>query len=219
MQNQGVRSERDLIAALGPPLLGARRLQPEAVRVLARQLLEHWFAPGRALLPVVGAAAGAGRSSLAASLATELAANGARTLLIDADFRAPSLHRRFAVREREGLADFLQGRGVRLFACGENLAVLVAGRVRADPLELLCASRLPRFLGAAARPFRAIVVDTPAAERGPDLEMFAALAGGALLVVRPGEKAVRLAGLRARLARCRARLVGAVFSPPVTKVA
>src|SRR4051794_26168261 len=214
MQNRGVRSERDLVAALGAPLLGARRLQPEAVRALAQQLLQHWFVPGRALLPVVGARAGAGRSALAAGLAAELAASGARTLLIDADFRSPSLHRRFALQREGGFADLLDGRGVRLVACRENLAVLVAGRVREDPLELLSRARLRRFLGAAARPFRAILVDTPAAERGPDLEMFAALAGGALMVVRPGEDAARLVGLRARLARVKARVVATVFSAP-----
>jgi len=214
MRNRGVRSESDLLAALGAPLLAARRLQPEAVRVLARQLLVHWFTPGRALLPVVGTRAGAGRSSLAAGLATELATNGVRTLLIDADFRSPSQHLRFALGRDGGFADLLEGRGVRLAACRDNLAVLVAGRVREDPLELLSRARLRRFLGAAARPFRAILVDTPAAERGPDLEMFAALAGGALLMVRPGEDAARLSRLRLRLARLRARVVAAIFSPP-----
>jgi Mrp family chromosome partitioning ATPase len=214
MQNRGVRSERDLIAALGTPLLAARRLQPEAVRPLARQLVEHWFASGRALLPVVGARAGAGRSALAASLATELAAGGARTLLIDADFRAPSQHRRFATAREGGFADFLGGRGMRLAACRDNLAVLAAGRVRDDPLELLSRARLQSFVRAAARQFDAVLVDTPAAERGPDLEMFAALAGGALLVVRPGEDARRLVRLRSRLARVRARVVATVFSAP-----
>jgi Mrp family chromosome partitioning ATPase len=56
-----------------------------------------------------------------------------------------------------------------------------------------------------------VLVDTPAAARGPDLEMFAALAGGALLVLRPGEDAARLARLQRRLARCNARLVATVF--------
>src|SRR5438128_1903184 len=84
--------------------------------------------------------------------------------------------------------------------------------VREDPLDLLSRQRLRHFLGAAARPFRVVLIDTPAAERGPDLEMFAALAGGALLVVRPGEDAARLARLRRRLTRCAARPVATVFN-------
>src|SRR5205814_2788354 len=139
-------------------------------------------------------------------------AMGQRTLLIDADLRSPTLHHKFSIANTGGLADFLDGRGVRLAACGENLAVLAAGSVREDPLELLSRDRLRQFLGAAARPFRVVLADTPAAARGPDLEMFAALAGGALLVVRKGEDASRLASLRRRLTRCAARPVAAVFN-------
>ena len=211
-----VRSERELLDVIGPPLLAARPLRPEALRALSRQLLEHWFNGSRTLLPVISVGARDGRSSLAAELAETFAAMGERTLLIDADFRSPSLHQKFSLKNTGGLADLLDGRDVRLAAihgkCGSNLAVLVAGAVREDPLELLSRQRLRHFLGAAARPFRVVLIDTPAAERGPDLEMFAALAGGALLVVRPGEDAARLARLRRRLTRCAALPVATVFN-------
>jgi len=211
-----VRSERELLEVFGPPLLAARPFRPEALRALSRQLLEHWFNGSRTLLPVISVGAKDGRTSLAAELAETFAAMGERTLLIDADFRSPSLHEKYSLKNSGGLADLLDGRGVRLAACRENLAVLVAGAVREDPLELLSRERLRHFLGAAARPFRVVLIDTPAAERGPDLEMFAALAGGALLVVRPGEDAARLARLRRRLTRCAARPVAAVFNHSAT---
>jgi len=207
-----IRSERELNAVFGEPILAARPLVPEALRALGQQLLAYWFNGSRSLLPVISARAQDGRSSLAAELARTLAAMGVRTLLIEADLRSPSQHHRFAIGNKGGLADFLDGRGVRLAACGENLAVLAAGKVREDPLELLSRDRLRRFLAAAARPFRAVIADTPAASRGPDHEMFSALAGGALVVIRKGEDARRLAGLRRRLARCAARPVAAVFN-------
>jgi Mrp family chromosome partitioning ATPase len=207
-----VRSERELLAVIGEPLLAARPRRPEALRALGLQLLEHWFNGSRTLLPVVSVGARDGRTSLAVELAQTLAAMGQRTLLIDADFRSPSLHVKYSLQNTGGLADLLDGRDVQLAACRENLAVLVAGTVREDPLELLSRERLRHFLGAAARPFRVVLIDTPAAARGPDLEMFAALAGGALLVVRPGEDAARLARLRRRLTRCAAQPVATVFN-------
>lgn len=207
-----VRTERDLVPVLGNPLLAARPLQPEALRALARQLLDHWFTGERKLMPVVSAGKGDGRSSLAAQLAIVFAEMGERTLLIDADFRSPSLHRTFGLKNKGGLADLLDERPVQLAACRENLAVLVAGAVREDPLELLSRPRLLNFLEAAARPFSVVLIDTPAAESGPDLELFAALAGGALLVLQPGEDAARLARLRRRLTHCAARPVVAVFN-------
>jgi Mrp family chromosome partitioning ATPase len=211
-----VRSERDLIKVVGQPLLAARPLRPEALRALSHQLLEHWFNGRHTLLPIISVGAKDGRTSLAAELAEMFAAMGERTLLIDADFRSPALHQRYSLENTGGLADLLDSRAVRLAACRENLAVLVAGSVREDPLELLSRSRLRHFLQAAARPFRVVLIDTPAAERGPDLEMFAALAGGALIVVRPGEDAAGLSRLRRRLTHCAARPVVTVFNHPST---
>jgi Mrp family chromosome partitioning ATPase len=202
-----VRSESDLIAALGPSHFGARPLQREGVRTLAEQLLEHW----RSLVPVISPRAGEGRTALAIALARKLAALGARTLLVDADLRRPSIHERLGVPNERGLADLLEGRDVRLAPVEANLAVLPAGRSREYPLELLSRPRLRQFFQAAARPFRAVVIDTPAAARGPDFEIFAALAGGALVVVRPGEDARVLSRLARRLAFCRARPITALF--------
>ena len=211
-----VRSEVELLAVIGEPLLAARPWRPEALRALSHQLLEHWFDGSRTLLPVVSVGAQDGRTSLAAELAEAFAAMGERTLLVDADFRAPSLHRRYSLPNSGGLADLLDGRGVCLPSCRENLSVLIAGEVREDPLELLSRDRLRTFLSAAAGTFRVVLIDTPAAARGPDHEMFAALAGGALLVVRKGEDAVRLTRLRRGLARCRARPVATVFTTRAT---
>jgi protein-tyrosine kinase len=213
-RSRRVRSERELLAAIGNPLLAARPASPAALRALAQQLLEYWFIRGRTLLPIISAAAGCGSTRLVADLARRFAAMGERTLVIDADFRAPGIHAAFRLPNRRGLADLLDGRDVQMAACAQNLAVLVAGSVREDPLELLSRPRLRHFLSAAARPFRVVLIDTPAAERGPDLEMFAALASGALLVVRPGEDGARLARLRKRLARCAAQPVATVFSTP-----
>jgi hypothetical protein len=207
-----VRIERELVPLLGNPLLAARPARPDALRALARQLGDHWFGAGRKLLPIVSAGQGDGRSSVAVQLARQFAQMGVRTLLVDADFRSPSVHRSFRLPNQRGLGDLLVDRPVQLAAVEENLAVLVAGQLTDDPLELLSRPRLMNFLRAAARPFDVVLIDTPAAERGPDHEIFAALAGGALLVVRPGEDASRISRLRQRLTFCRARPVATVFN-------
>ena len=204
----GRRAEKDFVAALGQPLLAARPLRAETGSAQAEQLLAHWFSRRR-LLPVVSAARGEGRTGLALELARRLAALGVRTLLVDGDLRAPRLHRAFRLKNDHGLADFLAGREVRLTQCGDNLAVLVAGRAPTEPLELLASPRLPPFLRASAARFGAVVIDTPAAERGPDLQIFAALAGGALIVARHHGADVRaLSRLRRRLAEASAQVVG-----------
>jgi receptor protein-tyrosine kinase len=209
-QRIGLRSENELLVALGAPLLAARPLAP---RDLSRQLLAHWFGCGRAVLAVVSPEKRDGGTGAAAELARAFAAMGEPTLLIDADLRAPTLHRAFGLRNRAGLADFLEGRQTRLARCADNLSVLVAGRASADPLELISRERLRHLLVAAAKRYRVVLIDTPAAARGPDLQLFAAFAGGALVVTTRGMEASRLERLRDLLAYARARVVGTVFSP------
>ena len=91
---EGVRSERELIATLGMPIVAAR---PLAAADLARQLSAHWFDCGRPVLAVVSAETGDNGTQVAAELARALARRGEPTLLIDADFRDPSLHRAFGL--------------------------------------------------------------------------------------------------------------------------
>jgi len=202
------RCEKDFVMALGQPLLAARPLRAETQVAQAEQLVTHWFSHRR-LLPVVSAARGEGRTRLALELAHRLASLGVRTLLVDGDLRAPKLHRAFRLENDRGLAEFLAGREVRLTQCGENLAVLVAGRPAAHPLELLASPRLPPLLRASATRFGAIVIDTPPAERGPDLQIFAALAGGALVLARRQRAGARaLSHLRRHLRESSARVVG-----------
>ena len=204
------RSEKDLVGTLGVPIVAAR---PLAAPQLARQLLTHWFGRGRPVLAVVSAEPGDGAARVAAELARACAASGEPTLLIDADFRAPALHRAFGVQNRAGLADFLDGRKTGLAQCGENLEVLVAGRSRQDPLELLSRSRMQGLLATAAKRYRVVLVHTPAAARGPDLQLSAAFAGGALVVTRFSTEISALERLRELLAFCRARVVGTVVNP------
>src|SRR6185436_19247326 len=211
LMNRELRGEKDLVAAIGHPLLAARPLRVETGAAQAELLLNHWFSLRR-LLPVVSAARGEGRTRLALDLARGLAARGVRTLLIDGDLRSPRLHSAFRLPNRHGLADFLSGREVRLTQCGEKLALLAAGRSPAEPLEALASPRLAPLLRAAATRFGAIVIDTPAARRGPDLQIFAALAGGALVVARQcGSDPRGLAGLRRILRDCSAQVVGVLL--------
>jgi Mrp family chromosome partitioning ATPase len=211
-QRRPVRCESELIHALGSPLLAARPLTPEALERLCRQLLEHWFSPKRRLLAITSPDPGDGRSRLAAELARGFAELGVSTLLIDADLRAPAQHRIFCLPNRWGLAGFLGGGTPKPAAITPKLSVLLAGSSRADPLELLSRPRLGAMLEEAARRFEVVLIDTPAAARGPDFEIFAAHAGGALVLARKdAADAASLERLNAALKRCSTRLVATVL--------
>ena len=92
---------KELIAAWDPfhPVV-------EELRAVRTQLLMRWFNPGagRRTLAITSPCAREGRSFIAANLAVVFSQLGQRTLLIDADFRAPRQQSIFNISDRFGLS-------------------------------------------------------------------------------------------------------------------
>lgn len=160
----------------------------EELRGLMTQLMIHWFATGRRVLTVVSPDIGEGRSYVAANLAVLFSQLGQRTLLIDADLRRPRQHRIFDMPDRLGLTTILAGRGgrsaVARVAGFSRLALLPAGALPPNPLELLSRPVLGRLLKELQGEFDVILIDTPPARHYADTQSIAFRAGGALMVTR-----------------------------------
>ena len=87
----------------------------EELRALRTQLLMRWSKAEvkHRMLAIVSPGPNEGRSYVAANLAVAFSQLGERTLLIDADLRAPRQHLIFNVSDRVGLAAVLSGRADR----------------------------------------------------------------------------------------------------------
>lgn len=210
-------NERALVQALGSPLLAVRPLREAAVRGLCRQLLDHWLQRGRTLLPVVSAQRGEGRTYSAAQLAAGFAALGEKTLLIDADFRSPRQQGIFNIADRFGLSSVLSGRADLSVAAPvaglTGLAVLPAGPVPPNPLELLSRPSFAALLAKAQQEYDVILIDTPPATEYADAQSIAFRAGDVMLVsrrditrVEDTERAVK------ELSDASARIVGTLMN-------
>jgi polysaccharide biosynthesis transport protein len=218
-----VRSETELAQALGAPVASVlprarsdargMRAQAEALSDLALRLKENAAQGSGRVLAVVGACPEEGRSFLASRLGASFAELGEPTLLIDVDLRAPHLHALFGVENQSGLAEFLSGARVKPVRVRENLWLMPAGEARREPMELLGTERFATLLGEAGRRFGMVLLDTPAAAHGRELERIAALAGGVLVVARRGRiRGADLEALRTALRRASARVLGAVLN-------
>ncbi|MCW5603383.1 MAG: chain length determinant protein tyrosine kinase EpsG [Burkholderiales bacterium] len=205
---------------LGPELIVAHEpfdAQAEALRDLRTQLLLQWLDPGRKVLAIVSAMARDGRSYLAANLAVAFAQLGEKTLLIDADLRVPRQHRIFGLPNAVGLAQVLSGRAgaevMERISYFENLALLSAGAVPPNPLELLSRRDFVHFLEKARKDYAVILVDTPAAARGSDARMVSARSDGVLMVARQHQtKITELDALRRAVTEGGAQVVGTVLN-------
>lgn len=159
-----------------------------------------------------------GKTFLAANLAVALAQRGGRTVVVDADLRGPRLHEVFELPPGLGLSGVLGGRVavpdvLRPVAGVAGLAVLPAGHVPPNPLELLERPAFAQLLAALQARFDHVVVDTAAAAWGADPFAVADRCSGALLVARRDH--VTMAALQtlvATLGEGPARLAGLVMN-------
>jgi capsular exopolysaccharide synthesis family protein len=142
------------------------------------------------IVHVVSAAEGEGKSCVSAHLATAMALDGKRTLLIDADMRRPSIHKYFRYASNAaGLAEVLTGQ-VELESVThqitevEGLTVLPAGGSVPNPVELLGSQKMHRLTVELRDYYDIIIVDSPPVAAMADALVLTGLADGSLFVVR-----------------------------------
>jgi len=162
----------------------------EELRGVRTQLLIRWFNPsaGRRILAITSSCAREGRSFVTANLAVVFSQLGQRTLVIDADFRAPRQQAIFNVSDRFGLSSVLSGRS-DLSAAGPiagltGLAVLPAGPLPPNPLELLSRASFAALLAKAQSEYDVILIDTPPVVEYSDACAITFRASDALMISR-----------------------------------
>src|SRR5688500_11530778 len=201
---------KELIAAWDPfhPVV-------EELRTVRTQLLIRWFNPGagRRTLCITSPGAREGRSFIAANLAVSFSQLGQRTLLIDADFRAPRQQSIFNVPDRFGLSSALSGRADLSAAAPvtglAGLSVLPAGPLPPNPLELLSRGSFAGLLAKAQSEYDLILVDTPPANEYADAQSIVHRAGDALLLSRKDQTRMQETERAVKdLADAGARIVG-----------
>jgi receptor protein-tyrosine kinase len=191
----------------------------EALRALRNQLMWRWFdtAKERRALAITSAESGDGRSFLAANLAVVFSQQHQRTLLIDADLRAPRQHQLFGLENRAGLSGILAGRSgheaIQRVPALVDLSVLTAGAVPPNPSELLGLPAFGRLLRELAADYDVILIDTAPGDTYSDAQLVASRAGAAVLVAHQNnshmKKVRELVGL---MTDARVHLVGTVLN-------
>jgi receptor protein-tyrosine kinase len=191
----------------------------EELRALRTLLLLRWFNPdaGRKMLAIVSPGAGEGRSYLAASLAVVMSQVGERTLLIDADLRAPRQHTLFGLTNRSGFSSILSGRGdasaIVPIKALPGLSVLPAGDVPPNPQELLRRPAFAAMLVDAQDMFDIVLMDTPACIPFADAQIVAAQSGGAVMLARKHHTRIsEMRDLETAFGNAGAKVVGNVIS-------
>lgn len=139
---------------------------------------------------VSSAAAGAGKSTVAANLAVAIAQAGERVIVIDADLRRPSLNNLFGIPGVPGLTEVVSGRvslADALVPWRAGLSVLAPGALPPNPSEILGSEAMAELLDTATAMADVVVIDTTPILPVTDAVVLASLADGVLIVSRWGQ--------------------------------
>ncbi len=164
----------------------------EAFRSLYTNI--HLLSAGRTLrsLLVASASAGDGKSTVALHLAATAAAVGQRVLLVDADLRCPQLHAKLGIPNLRGLGDAIStdlslNDAIVRAPNQDNLFVLTAGQIPADPIKLLSSKKMQYLMEQFQAFFDLVIYDTPPLAGLADAHLIAAHTDATIMVVQIGK--------------------------------
>ena len=182
------RLSRELVTLFYPQSVQASKIRALRTRITLKS--EHLA------FSVNSAAAGEGRSYLAANLAVAYAQLGKRTLLVDTDFLAPRQQRIFGLGRTRGLSEILAQRfngGAHIFRLKalQALSILPAGASPPNAEELLTQESTQRLFKLFAKRYEVLIFDTSNGVDSSVPEWLANVVGQSLLVTKRSTSVAR----------------------------
>lgn len=167
----------------------------EAIRTIRTGVVLSGLDNPHKVLVVTSAVPGEGKSSVSVNLAFAMA-QMEKVLLIDADMRRPTLAKSFGFPVgTPGLANLVAGTA-RLEDCIQslegNLAMMTAGTVPPNPLELLSSPRFAEVLSVLQSRFDRIVIDSPPTEAVSDVLVLSTHANAVIHVIKSESTSIPL---------------------------
>ena len=130
-----------------------------------------------------------GKTTTALHLATTIARAGHKVILVDADLRKPTLHKRLRLANSTGLSSYLAGatgKDVVVDHPGGELKVITSGPVPPNPSELLGSNRMRELVAKLEEHFDFIIIDSAPIMGASDGLVLSKLVRGSIVVARAG---------------------------------
>lgn len=135
-----------------------------------------------------------GKSTISVNLAITMAQTSAKVLLIDADLRKPTVHKKLKLHNSSGLSKFIVGFESLSDSLKRdvlpNLDVMTSGPIPPNPSELLGSQNMQVFLNKINDYYDYIVIDTPPVNVVTDMAVLAKYVSGVLIVAKYGSSTI-----------------------------
>ena len=181
--NGRIKSSKEIQASLAVPILGELSFQrssgPLVIQNYPDRLISEQFRSlrtnltylhgkrdgGRVTLLTSGMP-GDGKSFVTTNLGAALANAGRKTVIVELDFRKPTILKSFNIENRTGLSDYLLGNLtkediVQFSGACPNLFIIGTGQLPSNPSELLEQPKMSELMDWLRLNFDEILIDTP----------------------------------------------------------
>lgn len=159
---------------------------------------------------------GEGKSTVSTNLAFVLAQGGKKVIVVDADLRKPTIHKKFRLDNTEGLTDLLIGkRNIKQVSksMDQNINVITSGKKTPNPAEMVSSKAMEELMEFLKEEYDYVIIDTPPVRTISDGVILSAKADGVILVVRAGKtKSADIVKGYKELEKVKANIVGSVLN-------
>jgi capsular exopolysaccharide synthesis family protein len=188
----------------------------EACRQIRTCLLFSGPVGGRRSLLVTSPLPQDGRTTVALNLAAAIARGGRKVLVVDANFRQPTLARLFPLCPPAGLSSALVGQvqwREQVHEVEENLHLMAAGPLPPNPADLLGSEQMHRLIEEMHGEFEQVIFDGAPCVVVTDSPVLSTQVDGVVLVVRAGVNTFGIVQrTRGMLAHVAAHVLGVVLN-------
>ncbi|MEO1816348.1 MAG: CpsD/CapB family tyrosine-protein kinase [Acetobacterium sp.] len=173
---------------------GSLNFQAAEAYKLLRTNLEFSFADDKKckIIGITSALSGEGKSLTTINIAYAIAANDKKVLVLEADFRKPTVASKLGLNENVGLTDLLVNHEIAPgdILVGVRMSELVkfdlapTGRIPPNPAELLDSNKMKGFLEICSENYDYILIDLPPITVVADAVIASKHIDGMVVVVR-----------------------------------
>lgn len=186
----------------------------EAYRITSTNIRFMASPQDKHIMLITSARPGEGKSTTATNIATSYAQMGLKVLLVDADIRNSSLHRKLNISNKLGLSHYLKAE-VDLVGITQpvkkiqGLYAITAGAYSSDPVSLLSHERMSYLTTQAASIFDYVIIDAPPIEGFADTLILSSLASSTIIVAKENSiESKRTHHILKQLARVKNNVLG-----------
>lgn len=188
----------------------------EAYRTLRTNIQYSTLDTNVKTIVVTSAGPGEGKSTTVCNLAGVMAQSGKKVLIVDADMRKPTIHKKIGISNKLGLSTLLiEDYQIENAAAtvAPNLDVLPAGIIPPNPSEVLASNKMTNFIKKMEEKYDFIIIDAPPIIAVTDAQILSTKVEGVLFVVSQGIANID-ATIRAKelLKAVNANILGVVFN-------